>query len=215
MTKNLLVLTVLAATSFLAGCCSPPKIGGVTANWTPAQHTNTWCWAASTEMVSDFYGHRVNQCDSSHFVHNNPADCTKGCSGYCSCWNVCGATITQIKNNWTHWKFNYTYQTGHPTWNDLKKTLSSTSSCSRSPVQVIWWWTAGGGHVVTAYGYAETAVGNFVSYYNPWPPDCTGPATKCNSSTAGGEDAVATYEWVVSTPDKNWGDTFSKFSYAP
>ena len=83
-------------------------------------------------------------------------------------------------------------------------------------MQVIWWWTAGGGHVVTAYGYAETAAGNFISYYNPWSPDCTQPDKSCNSSnTTGGEDAVATYEWVVATADKTWGDTFSKFSYAP
>jgi hypothetical protein len=196
-----------------SGCCTPQKIGSVAATWHIPQHTNMWCWAASTEMVSAYLNHRVDQCESSKFVHNNPTDCTKGCPGYCSCWGVCSATISQIMNNWTHWKFSYLHTASHLSWADIK-TSCNVGPCDNSPVQVIWWWTGGGGHVVTAYGYAETSAGNFVSYFNPWPPDCTTPTKTCSSSsTSGGEDAVATYDWMVSTADKTWGDSFSKFKY--
>ena len=214
--KKLLLLTLLAISLLaLCGCvCKPLKLGSIPANRTIPQHTDTWCWAASTEMVSDYYNHRVDQCESSKFVHNNPADCSKGCPGYCSCWGVCGATIGEIENNWTHWKFKYVHTSAELSWADLEKSLSMRLFCDKSPVQVIWWWSGGGGHVVTAYGYVESANGDFVSYYNPWPPDCSGPSNACKSSTSGGEDAVATYEWMVSTADKRWGDSFAKFSYA-
>ncbi|HEY4901724.1 MAG TPA: papain-like cysteine protease family protein [Terriglobales bacterium] len=215
MKKILLLVLLVILALMLSGCCKPLKVGALPVNWMAPQHTDTWCWAASTEMVSDYYAHRVNQCDSSKFVHNNPADCSKGCPGYCSCWGVCGATIGQIENNWTHWNFKYLHTSAALSWAELEQTLSLQPKCDRSPVQVIWWWTGFGGHVVTAYGYADTPMGKLVYYYNPWPPDCTTPNSACNSSpTTGGDDAVATYEWMVSTPDKQWGDSFSKFSYA-
>ena len=214
MRKLFLAAIFMAGGYSIAACCTPLAAGGVALNWTPPQHTDTWCWAASTELVSDFFNHRVNQCDSSNHVHGKPADCSKGCSGYCDCWGVCGATIGQIQDNWTYWKFSSTHVASALSWATLKKTMSSTWLCDKSPVQVIWWWTGGGGHVVSAYAYIETAVGKFVAYYNPWGPDCSMPDASCNSaSTAGGDDAVATYEWMVSTSDKQWGDTFYAFKY--
>jgi hypothetical protein len=207
----------------LSACCTTSKLSSVPANWHVPQHTNTWCWAASTEMISDYYNHRINQCDSSRFVHNKPASCSQGCPDYCKCFDDhlnyadrvgCYASISDIKNNWTHWSFSYLYTSSDLSWADLKKSCSMASGCDKSPVQIIWWWTQGGGHVVTAYGYAETAGGNFVSYFNPWTYDCSMPNKDCSSAqTSGGEDAVATYEWMVSTADKTWGDSFSKFKY--
>jgi hypothetical protein len=212
MARLFLAVAVLLAGQGLAGCCTPQKFGGVAASWHPPQHTDTWCWAASTEMVSDFFGHRVNQCDSSQNVHGRPTSCTGGCPAYCDCRGSCGATIAQIESNWTHWSFSYRHVATSLDWDTMKKTLSSTSACDKSPVQVIWWWTGGGGHVVTAYGYAETPTGNYVSYFNPWSPDCTDTCPE-STSTTGGDDAVATLDWMVSTTDKAWGDTFHQFKY--
>jgi Papain-like cysteine protease AvrRpt2 len=216
----LLILLAILVLTFCGCPCRPLKVGIIPIKSTVPQHTNTWCWAASTELISDYYNHRVDQCESSKFVHNNPADCSKGCPGYCSCWYIynvqpgCGATISQIADNWTHWKFKYVNTSAALSWDDLKVSLSVMRKCDKSPVQVIWWWTEGGGHVVTAYGYVEGAQDKFVIYYNPWAPDCTDPDTACSSPTDGGEYASATYEWMVSTADKRWGDTFAKFSYA-
>ena len=205
-----LTLVFLALAS---GCCRPPKLSSVSANLKIPQHTNTWCWAASTEMVSEYYAHRIRQCASSKYVHNNPADCDKGCEGYCSCWNVCGVSIAQMKDNWTHWNFEYEYISSSLSWKKLKETISTSPYCDRSPIQVIWWWTGGGGHVVTAYGYAEAGGQKYVAYYNPWAPDCEGPDKKCKSPVPGGEDVVNTYDAVVSTAGHNWGNSFYEFRY--
>jgi hypothetical protein len=223
MARVLTLISALAIMCAMPGCCRPLRVGSVPANLFVPQHTNTWCWAASTEMISDYYNHRVYQCDSSRYVHNKPASCSGGCPDFCKCWEDdnysdrtgCGARIDQIKRNWTHWKFKYTYTGAELSWKNLKKSLSMRPFCDRSPVQIIWWWTLGGGHVVTAYGYAEAAQYKFVYYFNPWAPDCKQPDKACSSySVSGGDDAVSTYEWVVSTADKRWGDTFAKFSYA-
>jgi hypothetical protein len=212
------VLLSLALLAFISGCCHPPKLSSVAANLKIPQHTNTWCWAASTEMISDYYKERVKQCESSKYVHNKPADCDKGCAGYCPCWKTatqwgCGATINQIKNNWTHWKFKYTYASSSLSWKKLKETLSTSPSCDRSPIQVIWWWTYGGGHVVTAYGYAEAGGEKYVAYYNPWAPDCQSPGDDCKLPVSGGEDVVNTYDAVVSSAIHVWGNSFYKFKY--
>jgi len=212
--KMLTYLLIIAVSIALAGCCKPPKLSSVPADHMVAQHTNTWCWAASTEMISEYYGHRIDQCLSSQYVHSNPADC-EGCPDYCSCWNVCGATLAQIQDNWTHWSFEYQYKTSSLSWTDLKKTISTTCCCGKSPIMTIWWWYGGGGHVVTAYGYAEAGGENWVAYFNPWPPDCSrdAKAGTCSGPVSGGEDCVNTYAAFVDDGDHQWGNSFYSFKY--
>jgi len=177
------------------------------------QHRDWWCWAATTEMISDYYGHRVDQCQSANFVHGTPPDCCTGCTGDCPCWGSgWGATINDIKNNWTHWSFDYTYASSSLSWKDLREIISTSKYCKKSPIQVVWWWTGGGGHVVTAYGYAEVGSDRYVSYLNPWPPDCEKTGNQCKSAS-GGEDAVMTYDAFVSDASHNWGDSFYDFKY--
>ena len=212
--KKGLIFSVLAVSALLTGCCQPPKLSSVAASHMVAQHTDTWCWAASTEMISDYYGHRIDQCASSQYVHGNPANCND-CSSYCSCWDVCGATLGQIQDNWTHWDFKYKYATSSLSWTKLKETISTTRFCHRSPIMIIWWWTQGSGHVVTGYGYVEAGGENYVAYYNPWPPDCSrdDKTATCDGPVSGGEDVVATYTAVVSSASHNWGNSFYQFEY--
>jgi len=177
------------------------------------QHRDWWCWAATTEMISEYYGHRVQQCDSANFIHGLPPDVCTGCSGDCPGWGgAWGASIADIQNNWTHWNFDYDYTAASLSWSKLKETISTSSNCCMSPVQVVWWWTGGGGHVVTAYGYVEAGGTNYVAYMNPWPPDCQKVNNNCTGVT-GGEDVVSTYDAFVSTAGHNWGNSFYKFSY--
>jgi len=197
-----------------AGCCRPKKIESLNMNLIP-QHRDWWCWAATTEMISTFYGHAVEQCQSANNVHGTPPDCCTGCTGNCPCWGwAWGASITDIQNNWTHWKFTYTYAASSLSWADLTKTLSSSPACTRSPIQVVWWWTGGGGHVVAAYGFAEAGGQRYVSYNNPLPPDCSKSGTQC-TPVSGGEDAVMTYDAFVSDTGHNWGNSFYNFKYVP
>ena len=61
--------------------CETPLLSSVPVNLYP-QHRDWWCWAAATEMISTYYGHRVLQPDSANFVHGQPPDCWQGCD----CW---------------------------------------------------------------------------------------------------------------------------------
>lgn len=173
------------------------------------QHTNRWCWAACTEAISAFYGHRVLQCASSQYIHNNPTTC-KDCSSFCTCWNACSASIDNVKKNWTHWKFNYSYLNKCLTFNEIKDAIYS----KKSPIFVIWWYPTTG-HVVTIYEYLDLGDDlTLVAYRNPWPPDCSNPTSNCNTSVSGGEDAASYYDTFVDDGNHRWGDTFYNFSYS-
>ena len=204
---------LLAAAVLLAGCCAPPKLASLGVNLVP-QHRDWWCWAATTEMISAYYGNQVDQCQSAKFVHATlPGGCT-GCSGDCTGWGPAwGASVTDIQNNWTHWNFQYKYKGASIAWSDLRKTISPTHSCKKSPIQAVWWWTGGGGHVVTIYGYGEIGGEPYVSYYNPLPMDCRKSGTTCSSTTGGGEDAIRPYGDFVDSPSQRWGDSFYEFRY--
>ena len=210
----ILLFPVVIGLIFASGCCHPKKIAALDVPLI-AQHRDWWCWAATTEMISSFYGHSIEQCQSANFVHGTPPDCCAGCTGNCPGWGSgWGATIADIQNNWTHSKFTYQYAASSLSWADYRTTVSPSLGCRKSPVQVVWWWTGGGGHVVTAYGYAEAGGQNYVSYNNPWPPDCSRSGSQC-SATAGGEDAVMTYDAFVSDASHNWGNSLYQFKYVP
>ncbi|MBE0426047.1 MAG: hypothetical protein IBX72_05310 [Nitrospirae bacterium] len=215
-----LIIAVIALLALASGCCHPPGIASVGLSLHP-QERDWWCWAASTEMISEYYGHRIAQCDSANYVHGTPPDCCTGCTGICPCWGSgWGATISDIQNNWTHWNFEYKYVASSLPWedadkDDVKDTISPTKYCKKSPIYVVWWWTGGGGHVVVAYGYAEAGGQRWVSYMNPWPPDCERPdppGNVCNP-VGGGEDVVSTYDAFVNDGVHQWGNSFYAFKY--
>jgi len=167
-------------------------------------------------MISEFYDQRVPQCDSANFVHGTPPDCCTGCTGDCPCWgDDWGASIAEIENNWSHWDFEYTSIDSTLSWSKLQNTIY----CDKSPVFVIKWRYCGAppspvcsGHVVVAYGYAQIGNVNYVSYFDPWPPDCDKTGNVC-SSVNGGDDVVTTYAAFVETGLWFWGDTIYDFSY--
>jgi hypothetical protein len=220
MITSFVLLSALAV--WVPSCCTPNKIGSVGLSLVP-QHTDCWCWAACTEMISEYYGHKVIQCDSSNYVHGTPPDCCGNCNDACPCWidwpESWGATIGQIKNNWTHWNFDYTYIDANLPWHDddeddVRDTISTKPFCKKSPLFVVWWWRYGGGHAVAAYGYAEIAGEKYVSYLNPWPPDCerNEEGDECYP-VSGGEDEVMTYDAFVDDGLHSWKDTFYDFKY--
>ncbi len=205
-------ILALASVGLLAGCCNPSPVGSLPVPLIP-QHRDWWCWAATTEMISSYYGHAIDQCESANYVHGTPPDCCTGCTGDCPCWgSAWGASIGDVQNNWAHWQFNYTYDASSLAWSEVKSTISPNTDCGKSPIQVVWWWTTGGGHVVTAYGYAEVGDEKYVYYKDPWPPDCEKIEGECNPTT-GGADAISTYDAFVNDGSHTWGNSFHHFSY--
>jgi hypothetical protein len=199
--------------SVIVGCCRPPLLTKLPVNL-KSQQRDWWCWAATTEMISDYYEHRIEQCDSVNFIHGTPPDCCTGCLGNCPCWGpLWGASIDDIKNNWVHWNFKFTYIASSLSWDTIKATLSDKPSCKKSPIQVIWWYTAGGGHVITVYGYQEVEKMKYIYYLDPLPPGCEKNLEQC-STVSGGEDAVVSYDAFISNSLYIWGDSFYNFVYS-
>lgn len=224
--KLLLLSLVLILIS--NSCCEPPKLASVSINLYP-QHTNCWCWAACTEMVSEYYGHRIPQHESCNYVHGT--NCKSDCQGACPCWDHYGARLDQIQANWTHWGFQYKYVSSNLDWGKssnrywiwdtkdyVKNAISSRNHCLSCPIYTIWWWYPigwNGGHVVVAYGYAEIGDQHYVSYLDPWAPDCDEIAGDSCIAVSGGDDVVSNYDAFVDDNVHNWGNTFYDFEYTP
>jgi hypothetical protein len=203
------VVTVLLAV-LLTSCCTTPPQESHNVNLYP-QHRDWWCWAACTEMLSDYEGHRVQQCDSANFVHGTPPNCCTGCTGVCPCWGAAwGATIADIQNNWTHWNFTYQYVASSLSWDEFKKTLSQRPFCRKSPIYAVV-----GSHVVVVTAYADIRLAaqhlKIVYYNDPWPPDCQGGYGNQCWPGAGGEARVNTYDGFKAWP---WWASFHSFQYA-
>jgi hypothetical protein len=217
------IAAILLAMGLLTGCCTPLHSDLHAVNLFP-QHRDWWCWAATTEMISDYYGHRVQQCDSVNFVHGTAPNCCTGCAGNCPCWGwQWGASIGDIQNNWTHWDFSYQYVSAALSWSVLKKTLSKQTNCRKSPIQAVWWWYDGmghrtSGHVVNITGYSEirltTMNMDLVFYNNPAPMDCSkNVLNQCQQAASGGAAVLATYDSFKVNGNRRWEDSFHSFKY--
>jgi hypothetical protein len=211
--KKIFLVVFFVLGIFLLGCCDPPGNTTLGVNLIP-QHRDWWCWAACTEMISQYYGHRVEQCLSAKFVHDNLPDCCTGCSGKCPGWgNAWGASTANIKDNWTHWKFDYHYKAASLDWNTIKKTIGNSKNCWKSPIYVIWKWNGDGGHVVTSYGYIEKGDKKYVYYRDPWPVDCKKDDQDNCHPINGGSNVVSTFEYFIDNEFKKWSHSFYHFKY--
>ena len=213
MNKIRFLIIIFLPILLLPSCCDPPLMSTVSIKLIP-QERDCWCWAATTEMISDYYGNRIPQCESVNYVHGDSPDCCTGCKGNCQCWGWdWAATITQIQNNWQHWNFDYDYTASELSWDKIKKTVSTSSNCCKSPIQAVWWWKPlyeNGGHVIVIYGYAEIGNNRYVAYYNPLPESCNKSSDNCTTQT-GGSDVITTYENFVSSAAHEWGNSFYQF----
>lgn len=201
----IMLMTVIAA--LFSGCCKPPKVASVGMNLHP-QERDWWCWAAAAEMISQYYGHTIEQCDSASYVynkdHNPDIACCTGCTGNCPCWGSSwGVYMSELLDNWDHWNFTYTHVASSLSWTELKKTISTTSYCRKSPIEAII-----PGHVVVVYGYAEIDGNNYVFYRDPWEPNCDKDGTNCTPKS-GGNDVVTTYAAFTGI----WNESLYSFKY--
>ena len=65
MYQNASSIRALILLGFVSACCDPAVIGSQAVTLRP-QETSMWCWAASGEMVMDFLGTDVGQCDEAN-----------------------------------------------------------------------------------------------------------------------------------------------------
>ena len=184
-----------------------------------AQHRDFWCWAAATEMVSEYLGRRIRQCESVSYV-TGTLYCTETCECETGWGPYFGADVEQMKDNWRHWDFKFKHLAGPLPWSELTQEIAR----GRKPIFAVWSWAGGGGHALVVAGYAQgverrfgppvlrNVRGNYVLYKDPWPPDCETEAGfySC-TEVAGGDEAVCTYEAFVSDGVRVWDNTLHLF----
>ena len=161
------------------GCCTPDPVGGTVAVTLRPQETNNWCWAATTQMICEYFGHATSQCALANQrfgrtdccegdCPKNPACNMPGWTMFASCGLINEATSAPLS------------------WMDLKCEID----CDSTPMSYAYGPKSGGvGHVLVISGYARIAGVNYVRLTDPWGP--------CNGST----------RWITYDEYSNSGST--------
>ena len=173
----------------LAGCCDPEAIGTQTVP-IRGQETPVWCWAASGEMVMDFLGTDVSQCDEANKRFGQTACCTPE------------RPVACVDTGWPEFdKYGFTFSRTSDTpltWGQLKDQIY----CSRKPFAFSWHWLdsngqPNGGHMMVVTGYVTIGTTNYVYYHNPLP-------------VGTGSTEIKTYtDWVSGSGYSHWDDFYN------
>lgn len=184
-TKRLELLfgSLLAASVFIAGCCKPAVIGSQAVTLRP-QETSMWCWAASGEMIMDFLGHDVSQCDQANKRFGHTDCCNSPVPSAC------------INGGWPEFdKYNFEFKTTSDaplSWDQVKDQIY----CKKKPFAFSWHWSGGGGHMMVVIGYVTIDGTDYVTINDPWPPNM-------------GDQSVKTYAAYVSGSGyTHWNDYY-------
>ena len=187
-----LCLFVPLAGFALTGCCTPNEIVGAVSVQLRPQETNNWCWAATTQMITEYYGHGRSQCE----LANERFSMTTCCEGDCpknSACNIPGWTM------FAECGFDSTASATPLSWYDLKCEID----CDDSPLSYAYGPKSGGvGHVLVISGYARLDGTDYVALTDPWDP--------CD-----GAQRWITYSEYSSSGTSNHWETSYNFHYNP
>jgi|MudIll2142460700_1097286.scaffolds.fasta_scaffold58982_4 hypothetical protein len=153
---------MVAAALVLAACC---PLGGVGTKYVKLrpQETANWCWAGTTQMVTETLGEFIDQCEMANRRFNRNDCCTSGCPKNPVC-NTPGWTMFT--------EYGYTFDnSGIPlSWQQITSQICQT----KKPMAYAYGPQSGGvGHVVVIYGFIEDGGNQSLLIDDPWAP-CTG-----------------------------------------
>jgi len=174
---------LLGLMSLMACTCTPEPLASQAVSLR-GQETSVWCWAASGEMVMDFLGTDVSQCDEANKRFGRTDCCNTPRPNAC------------VQTGWPEFdKYGFTFNRTSDaalTWAQLKEQIY----CRRRPFAFSWHWSGGGGHMMVVKGYAQVGGTNWVYYDNPLP-------------VAAGSHEFKTYtDWVSGSGYTHWDDFY-------
>jgi hypothetical protein len=183
---RLVIIVVIGVVGALAGCecqCDPAIIGSQAVTLRP-QETDMWCWAASGEMVMDFLGTDVSQCDEANKRFGRSDCCDSPVPGDC------------VNGGWPEFdKYGFTYTTTSDaalSWAQLREQIY----CKKKPFAFSWHSDGGGGHMMVVIGYVTVDKTNYVTINDPWAPNV-------------GDQRVITYDdYVDGDGYSHWNDYY-------
>jgi hypothetical protein len=200
--QSLQVFTVEvpSAGALYAGCFLKEGAKVNSVNWNQPlqvpldpQTQSNWCWAASGQMILNYFGGTVTQCDEAteYLILNNPFDVGTDC---CSSPLPSGCNLSGFVQ-WSYLGLNFTET---PKGTALSFAQLQTEMSANRPVGFGWAWDSGGGHYMVAIG-AETGENNaqFVTINDPDPVNA-------------GDQVTLTYAEWVNTPgtSTHWSDDY-------
>jgi len=121
------------------------------------QDADNWCWAASGQMIMEYFGTNVLQCDQATNVFKPHVCCNRPVPADCD------------KPERPQFAGNYGFAC-QPVNGALKwKVLSREILQNRRPVAFSWLWHKGGGHIMVAYGCLTEEKIDYVFVRDPGP----------------------------------------------
>src|SRR5262245_9903286 len=192
MFKILLFLLGVGGVIVMPGCCNPNATVGSQAVTLRPQETNNWCWAATTQMITDFLGHGRTQCDLANqrftrtdCCNDEPSDPTCRKTNNC---NMPGWTMFSESN------FDATASATPLSWDSIKNQIY----CAKKPMSYAYGPKSGGvGHVVVINGYFEVGGIRWVVVVDSWAP--------CNGATR----AITYEEYSNSGTTDHWETNYN------
>ena len=181
MYQNASSIRALILLGFVSACCDPAVIGSQAVTLRP-QETSMWCWAASGEMVMDFLGTDVGQCDEANKRFGRSDCCNNPVPNAC------------VNGGWPEFdKYGFSADVTSDAPLDWA-AVRTEIFCHRKPFAFSWHWSGGGGHMMTVIGYVTVNGVNYVTINDPWPPNQ-------------GDQRVITYDAYVSGQGyTHWND---------
>lgn len=176
-------LSYLMLSALLSACCKPATIGSQQVTLR-SQETSMWCWAASGEMIMDFLGVNVSQCDEANKRFSRTDCCNSPVPNAC------------VNGGWPEFdKYGFSFKTTSDaplSWDQTKQQIY----CEKKPFAFSWHWSGGGGHMMAVIGYVSIDGVNYVTINDPWPPNV-------------GDQRTITYDAYVSGSGyTHWNDYY-------
>jgi hypothetical protein len=141
-------------------CCKPNNLIGFQLVTLKPQETNNWCWAATTQMITEFLGHGRTQCDLANQRFGRMDCCTGTCPKNAAC-NMPGWTM------FAECDFKTDATAAPLSWDNIKNQIF----CVKKPMSYAYGPKSGGvGHVVVVSGYFSVGGINYVTLTDPWSP---------------------------------------------
>lgn len=135
--------------------CTPPESYSLTPPVTlVSQECDSWCWAASGQMIMNYPLGSVTQCDEANKRLNRKDCCSQPTPGDCD-----KGGFPQPN------RYNFNFCQTHNKelqWDELKKQIG----CKKQPFAFSW-HKGGGGHMMVAIGYSTNNTSRYLEIYNP------------------------------------------------
>jgi hypothetical protein len=163
-----------------------------------AQETELWCWAATGQMIMEFFGKEVSQSLQANLQFRRTDCAQRPVPPPC----VRGGEITIRPFGFAH---------GISTRPLTEEGIVRQIHGLRKPVPFAWRWPGGGGHASLLVGYARQEDGTlFVECLDPYPPP-----GKDARSWGGGQRIFMPYQRWVRDYDHVFAVAYYDVNYKP